>query len=273
MTRRDAVRGLGRAALLLAFGNVAAKVVNALAAPPVSGFFAPDLSDEFAKKEIDPLLWRTFLPWYSGAAHEMIEPNQVTVRGGVARLETHARNTGLFAVPLLQSKAELRYGYLEARVKAAQSRVNQAFWLYAWRENGTREIDIFEMAPGAAGEAHRLQTNVHAYDGNPELENDNNRRSRPRTWEDQKFLPLVFNTYALLWTPTRLCWYVNGVLIREMGNDDFHWPMKVCFSQGIHPIWRGMPTAAELPAVMEVDYVRVWRLTRSTSSLDLGAKA
>jgi hypothetical protein len=228
--------------------------------PPVSARFVPELSDEFASPALDPTRWVTAHPYYPGRPPGRIDPALVTVRDGRAQLTTQAGPNGAFATPFLRLRQEIRYGYFESRAQLGRCRVNQAFWLYAWRENGTREIDIFEMAPGAAQEAHRLHANLHVYNGNPADENYFNRRSMPLAWEAPDFDPTQWHIYGFLWTPTLLRWYVDDRPIREAANTAFHWPMALTFTGEIHPTWFGTPTAGELPCTLQIDFLRVWQL-------------
>lgn len=249
---------------VVALGLLLAGISLAQGAPPISGRFAPELSDEFSGDRIDPSIWMVAHPYYPGRPPGRIDLERVTVRDGMVWLETR-EGAGYYLTPFLRAKTEIRYGYFEIRARLARCRVNQAFWFYAWRERGTREIDVFEMAPGAPGEARQLHTNLHVYDGDPALENDSNRRSAPQKWSAPDFDPTEFNVYGFLWTPERLEWRVNGQVIREAANRDFHWPMALTFTGEIHPKWFGLPAPGELPCAMAIDYVRVWRLADEPS--------
>ena len=238
----------------------AALVAPIWAAPPVSARFVADLSDEFDGAALDPTRWATSHPYYPGRPPGRIDPTLVTVRDGQALLTTQTGLNGAFATPFLRLRQAVRYGYFEARAQLGRCRVNQAFWLYGWQENGTREIDIFEMAPGAPREAHRLHTNVHVYNGKPSAENEIKRQSMPQVWEADDFDPTEWHSYGFLWTPAVLRWYIDGRLIREAANTAFHWPMAITFTGEIHPNWFGTPGPGDLPCTMQVDFLRVWQL-------------
>ncbi|MFN4022838.1 MAG: family 16 glycosylhydrolase [Hydrogenophilus thermoluteolus] len=243
----------------IAIGAIVWRGAIALAQPPGNWRFLPELSDEFSGATVDTALWLTFLPHYAGRPPGVIDPARVTVANGMVRLETTARDKGRFATPLLRARQEVRYGYFEVVARLAPCRVNQAFWFYAWQPDGTREIDVFEMAPGTPGEAHRVHSNLHVYDGDPALENDGNRRSYPQVWSAPDFDPTQDNRYGFLWSPTELVWWVNGREIRREPNVHFHWPMALTFTGEIHPRWFGVPTTQELPCAMTIDYVRSWQ--------------
>ncbi len=252
-------RWLRQTLATLATGAVGS-LLSAHAAPPVPGRFVPEMSDEFAGEALDTTIWRTYNPHWTGDEDEAVDPDAVSVRGGIARLTVRLLRPRFYATALLESLHLQQYGYFEIRSRAALSKVNQAFWFYAWTPTGTREIDVFEMAPASPGERHSLQTNLHVYDGDPALENDHNRRSYPMTWEDPSFDPCDWHVYGLLWTPQVLRWYVDGRTIREARNHHFHLPMRLLLGAGIYLKWRGEPGNDELSHAFEVDYVRTWAL-------------
>lgn len=196
----------------------------------------------------------------------MIKAENIEMHDGIAWLWTRRLTDGQFTTSWLNGKRELQYGYVELRAQLAPSRVNQNLWFYRWTPKGTREIDVFEIAPGSPGHERTVHTNLHAYDGNPELENDTNRRSLPMVWSDPDYDPTRFNTYGIEWTAERLRWYVNGRIIRESVNRDFHEPMMLIMASGIHPDWFGVPTADTLPSVMRIDYIRTWQKAPSISN-------
>lgn len=228
--------------------------------PPVTAVFVPELSDEFNGNTIDSDLWRTINPHWPGHKHERVDKEAVSIKNNMALLPLRETDIDkkIYASAMIESNRLQQYGYFEIRARAAPSRSNQAFWFYAWTPIGTREIDVFEIAPKHAPQ--ELHTNLHVYNGDPSLENEHNRLSFPFDWVNSAFNPTDWNVYGLLWTPDLLRWYVNGAIIRETRNVHFHLPMRLILGNGIQGQWRGFPEKSELPSIFAVDYVRTWQL-------------
>ncbi len=252
-------RELQRVAAITASLALSGRIATAFASPPIPMVFQPRPSDEFDAKTLDTTVWRTAHPHYRGRPPGIIDSNAVRLADGCAVLTTQSHGDR-YLTPWMETVQPIRYGYLEVRARLSLSHINQAFWLYGWYADGTREIDVRQMAPGARNERHRVNTNLHRYDGDPSRENDHNRRSSPAAWEDPAFDPIDWHRYALLWTPETLSWYVDDLRIRSSPNRDFHRPMQVIFTSEIHPSWFGIPSASELPSTFWIDYIRVWGL-------------
>lgn len=233
--------------------------VAAGALPPDGHFiFEPQLSDEFSGERLDLTLWENDTPHTIEHFLGRVHPDNVELRDGAAHLWIRKEGPS-YTWPWLRSKTPLRYGYVEMRARLAWSLANQSLWLYRWTPTGSREIDIFEIAPAFKKHERSIFTNLHVYDGPAEQESTQTRRSFPKEAVAPDFDPTVFNTYGFSWTSTTLTWYLNGKAIRQEPNRYFHAPMHLISCAGVHPGWFGIPTDEMLKTPMVVDYIRTWR--------------
>jgi beta-glucanase (GH16 family) len=150
--------------------------------------------------------------------------------------------------------------------------VSNAFWLYdpldapeKYKEGSfSEEIDIFEIfGKPAKKEAdrkyfmtvHRMRTPyVETLVKFAEtLENKSASVTVPFSFSDD------FHVYGFLWTPSEMKWYVDGKEVFTRKNDFFNTRLHVLFDSEIMESWAGLPDPADLPAVFQVDYLRVWQ--------------
>lgn len=74
----------------------------------------------------------------------------------------------------------------------------------------------------------------------------------------------VFHTYTIVWKPSLVEWQIDGKPYRRV--TDEHVPREPMFWTMNAWVggWAGTPgPATQLPAAMEIDYLRIWRLGRS----------
>ncbi len=218
--------------------------------------YEPDLSDEFIGEEIDSTLWETHTPHTTEHSIGISSSENTKTKNGIAYLWIRKKGS-LYTTPWISSRKKIRYGFIEIRAKLANSLANQNLWLYLWTPNGSREIDVFEIAPAFKNKT--IFTNMHIYDGPAEQENSKTRKSHPKAITIENFEPTQFNTYAILWTPEKIVWYLNNKPIRQEENLYFHAPMTIIVGSGIHPDWFGIPSDEMLQQPMEVDYIRTWK--------------
>ncbi|MGZ5271718.1 MAG: glycoside hydrolase family 16 protein [Ramlibacter sp.] len=155
---------------------------------------------------------------------------------------------------------EQKYGYWEARMKVPRGKgLWPAFWLnggviYGQNNNKQGELDIFEMI----GDGVIYQT-AHDWWGTPVSE------STPYNpgWDHSA----DYHTYGLSWTSTEIVWYVDGVETKRASATmvaryrDLCGPMFFVLNTSVGGAWPGSPDATTpWPAVMAVDYVRVYAL-------------
>lgn len=228
--------------------------------------FRPDLSDDFEAEALDSERWTNLNPYYLGRKPGAYARHNVVQTQGMLNLwaqnETLPRMPASYkdySVAYVAGQRSFLYGYVEVRARVMDNEAVSAAWLYHWSPEGTGEIDIFEVAGGNHEFARHLHTNAHVHEGDPALETDETRRSYPLLVEQPHRIPDDFRTFGLEWDALRLRYYYEGQLIRTQVNHAWHKPMSVRFTVETHPDWKGLPSLDLLPAVFQIDHVKVWQ--------------
>ncbi|GAA3235677.1 glycoside hydrolase family 16 protein [Actinocorallia longicatena] len=146
-----------------------------------------------------------------------------------------------------------KYGRFAARIKFPTGKgIFPAFWLQNPNaKGGTKkysEIDIAEVYGahtnsilGAAHQKKKVKDTKKVF---------------------KKPLHARYHTYGVDWTPTEVTWWVDGKAYGRMKRYkgwSFNQPMQIIMNLQIGGNWQGPPNAAtRFPAVMAVDYVRVY---------------
>lgn len=155
------------------------------------------------------------------------------------------------------------YGYIEARIKLPKGKGTwPAFWMMpvnftGWPDSG--EIDIMEEVGADPNQvSSSLHANAHVHTNGTQVTHSMYCAGA----EDD------FHTYAILWSGSNITTYVDGKVQlsynnRGLGHDD--WPYDAPFYVILNLAWggdwggyKGVDENA-LPAIMEVDYVRVFQ--------------
>jgi beta-glucanase (GH16 family) len=227
-------------------------------------------ADEFNGTTIDRSIWSFDL----GPANDNIHcftdrPENARIEGGrlhIIALEEPYQGYN-YTSALLQTtrSAYWRYGRIEASIKLPQTNgLVPAFWmlpeddLYGWwPESG--EIDIMEHP---TNQADRIYGTVHtgAYNS---FTGSSPRGGSIRIPDAES----AFHVYAVEWTPDVMDFYVDGQKYFTFWNSQsgsetwpFDQPFYIILSMAVGGGWVGDPGAGSIfPAVMEVDYVRVYQ--------------
>jgi hypothetical protein len=193
-----------------------------------------------------------------------------TAEDGVLRLRTsrsYSCGSGchypMNTVTTQTSGKTFRYGYFEARMKWSGGHgAWPAFWLYSYQhaidedqcKTQAGEIDVME---GQGSEPNVLYGTVHSNTNGCAPEDDQNGNNYQPLDAD---LTAGFHTYAALWTPTAISWFLDDKLIMSAQtyatNNQRMFLLLQMWSGG----WTKDPDATT-PDVIEtqVDLVRVWQ--------------
>lgn len=248
-------------------------------------------SDEFEGDRLDPEKWSAAHDCWGGGNNERqcYDPANVEVSGGRLRL-TARRETG--SGPALpphmggsdrtltrdytsgkvqtRGKASFHYGRIEVRAKLPEGQgLWPAIWMLPEHDNygpypQSGEIDIAEAVNLGArcrfcrgGREHRVHGAVHH---GWSLETN-------RQIGGSRLLPASadgFHVFALDWTPSKMTWLVDGEpYFTTPGRRPFDQRFHLILNLAVGGSWpethnaRGVDPAA-FPAVMEVDWVRVY---------------
>lgn len=241
-------------------------------------------SDEFESGGLDSKKWYDFYPTWTGREGVFhFSRGNVSVDGGrlvlTAKIpdesevppEMKAEGKQGYSTAEVRSKTRIRYGYFELKFKAMNALVCNAFWLNDPLDSDKKykagdkieEIDIFEIfgkdTNPKQAVAGRYFMTTHVAD-TPYVES--------KVWIGRKVscenpvIPVKFadgyNVAGLLWTPEKLVWTLNGKVMREMKNENFHRPLYLNINCEVNS-GAGLPEASDLPAKFKVEYVRVWQ--------------
>lgn len=206
---------------------------------------------------LDDERWYVSNGWSNGPHQNCVwSDDQVSTDGGILRL-AYSRREPIERAPEpgyvcgeLQTKQRFGYGAYEARLKAVErSGFNSAFFSYIGPVHGAPHDEIdFEIL---GKDATSVQLNQFV-------------RGEAR---NGTFVPVpenaarAFNTYAFIWEPGRLRYYVNGSMVHEVtdaASIPKH-PMKILASLWASDTaldWLGPfdPPHSE-PLIMEVDWI------------------
>jgi beta-glucanase (GH16 family) len=189
------------------------------------------------------------------------EDTAALVEGGILKITAKKRGGEVISARINTRRSWL-YGYFEARLKIPRGKGTwPAFWMLP--ENFVKfpddgEIDIMEAVGYEPGWVH---TGIHTKTYTGET-GKNARKNIPAAEED-------FHVYAVEWTPDFIKGYVDNELYFEFLNDHKGdkdtWPFDRPFYLKLNLAWGGNWGGYEgvdescLPAVYEIDYVRVYQ--------------
>jgi hypothetical protein len=248
---------------------------------PGGGLWACSFVDDFAGAALDRTRWvpQTIFSTgdvLSGYACYDDDPSVVSVSGGTLNLSVRKNPTalpcanGLPATPYRAGMVSTyhlfsqQYGRFEARIRTtatAAPGLQESWWLWPddrdplgqlpWPLNG--EIDIAETY------------SVYPDLGIPFLHYGSDDNGGPIAGTNTSWTCAasrgVYNTYTLEWTPSRLEVFVNGnsCLVNTSGDSAFRKHYILNLTQALGTGADAMSAATPFPAVMNVDYVKVWK--------------
>ncbi|KQX18238.1 glycoside hydrolase [Sphingomonas sp. Root50] len=167
-----------------------------------------------------------------------------------ANIGGSALGQALYSSGLITTKCsfEQAYGYFEIRARWTGGKgIWPAFWLLPAKGGWPPEIDILEAHGDKPGTVFQ---SLHS-----KLQKSITRKVTMAGTADQ------FHLYAVLWTPERLDYYIDGVRTASIPTTaDAGQPMYLLANLAIGGKWPGDPDAGTvMPARMEIDHIRVWR--------------
>ena len=194
-----------------------------------------------------------------------VEGKDTCARVSGGTLEIMAKQSGNEVLSIrMNTQRSWTYGYFEARLKLPVGKGTwPAFWMMpknfkAWPDDG--EIDIMEHV---GYRPNWISSTIHC-------KSYNHASGTQKTAE--KFIATAqseFHTYALEWTENAIYGYVDGIRYFTFTNDQKgiydSWPFYKPFYLKLNLAWGGNWGGAEgvdpsaLPAIFEIDYVRVFQ--------------
>jgi beta-glucanase (GH16 family) len=222
------------------------------------------MSDEFSGDVLDDTKWYPNNPTWQGRQPGWFDPKNVTVQNGCLNLTLRLaeppeamRSSGYhtYTSAAVQSKETVLYGYFEIRAKPMASAGSSAFWFYKSDPDRWTEIDVFEIGGGAKGYEKKDSITMHVFH-TPSIKSHFQIHDE---WAAPVDLDADFHVYGLEWDDKELKFYFDGVLIRKGPNAYWTQPLTMNFDSETMPDWFGLPSAADLPSVYQIDYIRSWK--------------
>jgi beta-glucanase (GH16 family) len=148
-----------------------------------------------------------------------------------------------------------RFGFFETRCRLPNSKATwPAFWLSGLMD-WPPEIDIFEIFTSKS--FHAFESNYHWG-----IEKDCFQHESDSAGHDVNDVSGAFHTYGCEWDSCFIKWYYDNMLVRvahEHVHNVFE-PMIIILGNGIDSMNEpNFASVLTLPAIFEVDYVRVYR--------------
>ena len=185
-----------------------------------------------------------------------------SVSGGTLKITAQKLDGRVYSIRM-NTRNHWKYGYFEGRIKVTDAPgAWPAFWMMPqnfkeWPKDG--EIDIMEYAISTQGK-DKSSSSIHcgAYNW-------------PAGTQKTHVQPVPgaaaeFHIYALEWTPTEMKFYIDGEqhLLFENKNQGYnYWPFDQDFYLKLNLAWGGnmggTVDEGKLPAIYEIDYVRVYQ--------------
>ncbi len=241
-------------------------------------------SDEFEGSAVDPARWEAQLGngcsiglcGWGNQELQSYRAENATVNGGTLKItarQEQASDGSRYTSSRLRTRGlgDWTFGRFEARIRLPEGQgAWPAFWMLStdevygvWPQSG--EIDIMEsrgLVPGIT-----LGT-IHFGDPVP-----NNRSVGGQFTSLEEPLSDGFHLYAVEWEPDQIRWFLDGALFAVRTPDDLRgnrWPFDQRFhlllNLAVGGTFPGPPDPADFPAVLEVDFVRVY--DRSAARLE-----
>lgn len=232
-------------------------------------------SDEFDGTDLDTSKWKFEFGdhgWGNNEWQNYTDAGSTEVSDGSLKIIANKIGSGNYTSARLNSLQSFTYGRMEIRAKIPDHRGNgiwPAIWMLGsnigsvgWPACG--EIDIMEYVSYAPDEFH---FSLHS--------NANNHKQGTQITSGPLKLETVeeeFHNYGVLWTRDHLKFYLDTpdniklVFIRPLATSIDNWPFSQPFyfllNIAIGGDWGGLRGVDDriFPAVMEIDYVRVYQV-------------
>ncbi|OGO61472.1 MAG: hypothetical protein A2032_06920 [Chloroflexi bacterium RBG_19FT_COMBO_49_13] len=217
--------------------------------------FQPSFSDNFKGTHLDTTKWNTQYPSGNSGEQQYYAPDSFILENGILKITADKRSMQGYpytsGILTTQSTFSQQYGYFSIRAKLPKGQgFWPAFWMLPAQPAYPAEIDVFEMLGGdpstiymsnhwrSASQGHLK--NIISYQG-PDFSTD-------------------FHTFSLLWIPSVLVWYVDGVEQYRTSDGIPDMPMFLLANLAIGGSWPGNPdTTTPFPSSMEIDYIHAYK--------------
>lgn len=170
------------------------------------------------------------------------------------------------------NKEDFNFGYIEAKVRIPTGYgLNTAFFTLSRSYTTSpekdiyEEIDVFEAINGAYHQGtsytdDNISNNYHVTQPGGDVLNGIYQVSHD--YDDGNF-----HLYAIHWTPSKLEYYIDGNLVREVTNHNLYLEHVLKFQIGYHTWVNWADRSQYFPQTMEVDWVKYYKINSNCSNL------
>jgi beta-glucanase (GH16 family) len=184
-------------------------------------------------------------------------PRNVAVTDGslllISRSEPFADKSYTSGAVTTEGKFSFLYGRVDIRARLPQGQglwpafwllpVNQSSWDSPWK--APYEIDIMEML------GQQPNTVYMTNNWNDAADQEQCRHVGPNFAAD-------YHVFSLVWSPTAITWYIDGVQRCQVTEGVSHTPMYLILNVAVGGSWPGAPDdSTSFPQAASIDYVRV----------------
>jgi beta-glucanase (GH16 family) len=246
--------------IVLITTNQAASAALPLTPPPgSSNSWQLTFAEDFNGTSIDPTKWNTFYyPNIVNTGHNELQaytPSALTVQNGVLRIRADKQALGglNYTSGIIQSRDKFAqlFGYFEMRARLPKgSGLWSSFWMLPQSHNWPPEIDIMENL------GHE-PTTIYMTNHWTDSAGTNPFHTSYVTGPDYS---LDYHTYAVLWAPGQIIWYIDGIESARTTQHVASEPMYLLANLAVGGDWPGNPDAnTSFPSFYDIDYIHVYQ--------------
>jgi beta-glucanase (GH16 family) len=161
---------------------------------------------------------------------------------------------------------ENKFSFLYGRIDiSARMPRGQGMWPALWMITGNidHEINVMEMANDPTIAYQTFHMNIPTYNSYVF-----------QCISHQPDLSADFHLYSLIWYPTSLAWYVDGIPTCRITQYVPQTPMYLLLDTAVGGSWPGLPDATTIfPQYTDIDYIRVYQTAPYTTCSGLQVTA